>query len=526
MSKAPRDLAHASLWEESLARSRSRRRRAESGLSTPTSLLEQAPATQGLRDLTDQDAWDLSIGRSRARRRALQLQFVPGRRRVQRLSIGTIAALTAGPGAGHLTDATAAPPTSPAVPEASATGTHEHHVQLSLGSHGRHVRALQRELGIAADGRYGPHTSAAVRAFQAREHLVVDDVVGPSTLAALRRAGVGGVPSPPRIVRGGETAARRREAIARRAASPTVPPTALAPPTRAMAARGAHRGSAARGVPLAAASVATVSALDRAHRVMSLQRALGVPADGTFGQRTLAALRSAQRRHALAVDGVAGPATLRALGMSGGTIAPPPSLAAGAAEAPGLSAGGAAPAALRPQSSAPGRLPQIQHASSIGSGEGTGGAQWHPAPASRPSSSGIGGSSTTSSVPAPVSDVGTSATVARVIAAGNRIATLPYRYGGGHASFNDTAYDCSGSVSYALHGGGLISSPEDSTGLEGYGAPGPGSHVTIYANAGHAYMTIDGRRFDTAAMGSTGGSRWAAPRADNGGFVVRHPVGY
>ena len=88
-------------------------------------------------------------------------------------------------------------------------------------------------------------------------------------------------------------------------------------------------------------------------------------------------------------------------------------------------------------------------------------------------------------------------TVRRVIAAASRIAHKPYRYGGGHGSFNDTGYDCSGSVSYALHGGGLLEPPMDSGELMSYGAPGPGRYITIYAHPGHAYMVVHGRRFDT-----------------------------
>ena len=86
-----------------------------------------------------------------------------------------------------------------------------------------------------------------------------------------------------------------------------------------------------------------------------------------------------------------------------------------------------------------------------------------------------------------------------MIAAGDEIATRPYVYGGGHGSFQSTGYDCSGSVSYALHGGGLLSSPEDSSALESYGEAGPGRHITIYANAEHAFMVVDGKRFDTIA---------------------------
>ncbi len=111
-----------------------------------------------------------------------------------------------------------------------------------------------------------------------------------------------------------------------------------------------------------------------------------------------------------------------------------------------------------------------------------------------------------------------------MIAAADEIATRPYVYGGGHGSFVSDGYDCSGSVSYALHGGGLLSSPEDSTGLESYGEPGPGRYITIYANAEHAWMTIDGRRFDTVALAEDG-SRWGGGSDDGGGFVERHPAG-
>ena len=108
-------------------------------------------------------------------------------------------------------------------------------------------------------------------------------------------------------------------------------------------------------------------------------------------------------------------------------------------------------------------------------------------------------------------------------AAANRIATKPYKYGGGHGSFTDTGYDCSGSVSYALHGGGLLSAPLTSGGFMSWGAAGPGKHITIYANNGHVFMTINGRRFDTSAR-SDSGSRWGGPRS-GGGYVVRHPPG-
>ena len=91
----------------------------------------------------------------------------------------------------------------------------------------------------------------------------------------------------------------------------------------------------------------------------------------------------------------------------------------------------------------------------------------------------------------------------------NRIAYKPYKYGGGHGSFRDSGYDCSGSVSYALHGGGLLGRPRASGGFTSYGRPGRGRRITIYANSGHVYMVIDGRRFDTSAR-RISGSRWTS----------------
>jgi len=118
----------------------------------------------------------------------------------------------------------------------------------------------------------------------------------------------------------------------------------------------------------------------------------------------------------------------------------------------------------------------------------------------------------------------TARTIALMIRAGDRIARLPYIYGGGHGSFDAAGYDCSGSVSFVLHAGGLLAIPADSSGLESFGLPGPGRHVTVYANAGHAFMTIDGRRFDTIAFQETG-TRWSSTLGSTDGYVVRHPAG-
>ena len=119
---------------------------------------------------------------------------------------------------------------------------------------------------------------------------------------------------------------------------------------------------------------------------------------------------------------------------------------------------------------------------------------------------------------------GAPAAVAQVIAAGNAIATLPYIYGGGHASFHADGYDCSGSVSYALAAAGLVTSPMVSGDFENWGDPGPGRWITIYANAGHVWMEVAGWRFDTVAL-AEGGTRWARGGGEFSGFVVRHPPG-
>ena len=114
--------------------------------------------------------------------------------------------------------------------------------------------------------------------------------------------------------------------------------------------------------------------------------------------------------------------------------------------------------------------------------------------------------------------------VLAVIAAGNEIATKPYKWGGGHGAWQDNGYDCSGSVSFALAGAGLLDSPLASGGFMRYGKPGPGRWITIYTNPGHMFMVVAGLRFDTS--GANGGTRWQAVGSRSyGGFTVRHPPG-
>ena len=114
--------------------------------------------------------------------------------------------------------------------------------------------------------------------------------------------------------------------------------------------------------------------------------------------------------------------------------------------------------------------------------------------------------------------------VVAVIEAGNHIATKPYRYGGGHGRWEDSGYDCSGSVSYALHGADLLDDALDSTGLMRWGERGRGSWITVYANRAHAYMVVAGLRFDTSARRRTG-NRWSATMRSPRGYRTRHPAG-
>jgi cell wall-associated NlpC family hydrolase len=113
-----------------------------------------------------------------------------------------------------------------------------------------------------------------------------------------------------------------------------------------------------------------------------------------------------------------------------------------------------------------------------------------------------------------------------VINNANTIVGRPYIWGGGHGSFYSYGYDCSGSVSYALFGGGLIPRPLTSSELEGWGAPGPGKWITVYANGGHTFAEIAGLRWDTVGDEQGTGPRWHLASTDTGGFVVRHPPGY
>ena len=195
-------------------------------------------------------------------------------------------------------------------------------------------------------------------------------------------------------------------------------------------------------------------------------------ADGQFGARTTRALRATERELELRIDGVATRFEQRAIGRA---VAKPRT-------------GGRSYVAPPAGQVTPGASGQV-------SPDG-----FAIAPASAPQA------------------------VKDVIAAGNKIATTPYKWGGGHGQWEDTGYDCSGSVSYALHGAGLLASPLVSGDFARWGSQGPGAWITIYANAGHVYMVVAGMRFDTSARSRTG-SRWTSESRSADGYAVTHPSG-
>src|SRR4051812_12400474 len=155
----------------------------------------------------------------------------------------------------------------------------------------------------------------------------------------------------------------------------------------------------------------------------------------------------------------------------------------------------------------------------------TGGAQYTPpppvVPPTTPAVPGVARLGSNGKAHAPD---GAPLAVVRAIRAGNKLQGKPYRYGGGHRAFKDTAYDCSGTVSFALHGAKLLPAPLDSGSLMSWGLAGAGTWITVYANAGHTYAVIAGLRLDTSGTGGSG-PRWQTLQRDPVGFVARHPAG-
>jgi peptidoglycan hydrolase-like protein with peptidoglycan-binding domain len=566
-----RDLALDDPWKASLERSRARRARAGRGRarrsassSTPASaLIDTGVRLREARDLAEADAWQLSLGRSRARRRAAELRFVPAGSRAKRVSIGALAALSVGPAS---TLASGQSSVNPATPNPEPPTTTEHVIVLSSGAEGRQVKLLQKALGgVHVDGVFGSETEEAVRSFQTSRGLAADGVVGPQTIAALRsNATVKAFATVQSELPGESSASSQGTSVPAVLSSEPEASSQSAPAPEAAVSSSAGAGESEADASAPAKAAPEHSLTDA---VMRLQSALKLPADGQFGPETEAAVRRLQARHGLSVDGVVGPETWGVVKVtSEETLTPPPSALPAPPKPRHASDAGARVAVAneeKPSGEAPdptggNAVARLQHALGMSpDGEfgpateeavrrlqarhglhvdGVVGAEtWallgiSSEPELKPPASAIvhseraasehseGGS--TSSAGGEGSGV-----IARVIAAGEEIATRPYQWGGGHGSFQSAGYDCSGSVSYALHGGGLLSSPLDSTGFESYGESGPGRDITIYANAEHVYMVVDGRRFDTVAQAESG-SRWSSSTTSTSGYVVRHPAGY
>ena len=247
-------------------------------------------------------------------------------------------------------------------------------------------------------------------------------------------------------------------------------------------------------------------------RVAFVQRALGLHADRIFGSQTKRAVKRFQRRHGLTADGIVGPATWRALKRSGRRSS---TVSGGTVRLLQRALGVVADGVFGPGTYA--AVKRFQRGKGLTADGIVGPATW----------SALGHSGITKVLKRKVLGrrrSGLPLVIRRVIYAGNRIAHKPYKYGGGHGSFVDSGYDCSRSVSYALHGGGLLSVPKDSSEFMSWGAPGKGRYITIYANPGHAYMVVHGRRFDTTGAGGPGG-RWQRAMRSSAGYTVRHPPG-
>ena len=262
--------------------------------------------------------------------------------------------------------------------------------------------------------------------------------------------------------------------------------------------------------------------------VVRVQRIVGVHADGIFGKATKRAVRRFQRRHGLVADGIVGPATWAAMkraAHAGGRHHRRHHRHHRSRRAHNVGhhravvqlqrrLGVLADGIFGPGTRA--AVKRFQRSHGLAADGVVGPATWRAL--------GYAGRTQILHRRHARHRAGGLAAVRRVVRAGNRIARMPYKYGGGHGTWNDTGYDCSGSISYALHGAGLLSTPLDSGQFMSWGAPGKGRWITIYANPGHAYMVVRGRRFDTSGQYRTG-SRWQPNDRSSAGYVVRHPPG-
>jgi peptidoglycan hydrolase-like protein with peptidoglycan-binding domain len=279
-----------------------------------------------------------------------------------------------------------------------------------------------------------------------------------------------------------------------------------------------------------ATSPAQAAGLERGSegpRVAQLQRLLGLTPDRVFGPATRRAVKRFQRRHGLTADGIVGPATWRALrsararrsGSRGARVRTRGSEVRLLQRSLGVAADGVfGPATQR-------AVRRFQRRRGLTPDGIVGPATWAALGHAHVSTVlKRRGARNRAARPAPSPAGEMPDSVRSVIAAADRIANLPYKYGGGHAILDDTGYDCSGSVSYALRGGGLMESALTSGGFMSWGDAGPGRWITIYAAPGHVYMVIDGRRFDTTGRNESG-SRWQAEQRSSAGYVIRHPPG-
>jgi peptidoglycan hydrolase-like protein with peptidoglycan-binding domain len=216
---------------------------------------------------------------------------------------------------------------------------------------------------------------------------------------------------------------------------------------------------------------------DEGHDVRVLQSwltKLGIATrvDGVFGRGTELRLRRFERREEIAVDGRLSPADARLM-----------------------------------------RRMMRERARGTG---GTKAGELPPQPVGPPGRARVSGDGRTAIAPSDAPPA-----VKRAIAYANRITRKPYRYGGGHGSFHDSGYDCSGAVSYALRGARLLRRPMDSSELMSWGRSGAGRWITVYSNPGHAYAVIAGLRFDTSGRGESG-PRWRREARSSSGYRVRH----
>jgi peptidoglycan hydrolase-like protein with peptidoglycan-binding domain len=386
--------------------------------------------------------------------------------------------------AGALTVAAVAVPISPAIAAPSQTlGSRT----LSAGMSGSDVSTLQSDLNkagfrTAQNGVFGAGTVQSVKSFQSRYRLVVTGIVTTTVVHQLQAVDAldaqttDAAPGSGGIaITSGHTklkvTVKTKSASSKKSAATADPATVTDPVTAPVKQDGGSQHLGER----------TLRQGMRGHDVRVLQSYLtiaGFPTtvDGDFGPATKASAVSFQRAGSLVANGV------------------------------------------------------VTYQDSVDLRQAVAKAMTSSAPATAPVGKATLNVDGTVTAPA-----GAPQLVQQVIAAANQIIAKPYIYGGGHGSFNDSGYDCSGAVSYALHGANLISAPEDSTELESYGAAGAGKWITVYADSGHAFIVVAGLAFDTAHYGLTtpsgSGPRWltasnaTANLSDGGNYVVRHPAG-